>query len=82
MAELEGPDDQITLKRAAEIAGLTAETLKPAAKEGRLQAIMPGHEYLTTRRWLHRYLAGRKRGVVKPLPAGYVAPEGEEPINV
>jgi excisionase family DNA binding protein len=77
---MEGADDQITLKRAAEIAGLSVETLKPAAKEGRLQAVMPGNEYLTTRRWLHRYLAGRKRGVVKPLPAGYVTPEGEAEI--
>ena len=62
--ELEGPDELITLKRAAQLGGLHPKTLRDAAKQGRLQATMPGNEYLTTRRWLHRYLAGRKRGVV------------------
>jgi excisionase family DNA binding protein len=78
---MEGPDDQITLRRAADLAGLTVQTLQQAAKEGRLQATMPGNEYLTSRRWLHRYLAGRKRGVVKPLPVDYLQVEGEEPIR-
>ena len=80
MAELEPADKMITLTRAAEIAGLSADTLRDAAREGRLGAEMPGNEYLTTRRWLHRYLAGRKRGVVKPLPPNYPQVEGEEPI--
>jgi excisionase family DNA binding protein len=80
MTKIEGPDEPITLKRAAELAGLTMTTLRDAARDGRLQASRPGHDWLTTRRHLHRYLAGRRRGVVKPLPAGYHAPEGEEPI--
>ena len=81
MAELEPADKMITLARAAELSDLTADTLRQAALDGRLQAERPGHDWLTTRRWLHRYLAGRKRGVVKPLPGGYETPEGEEPIG-
>jgi hypothetical protein len=81
MPELEGPDDQITLKRAAEVAGLSIETLQHAARDGRLQAERPARDWFTTRRHLHRYLAGRKRGPVAPLPADYVTPEGEDPIH-
>jgi hypothetical protein len=80
MADLEGPDDQITLARAAQLGGLRPKTLRDAAQQGRLQATMPGTDYLTTRRWLHHYLAGRRRGVVKPLPPDYRTPEGEESI--
>ena len=76
----EGPDDPITLAMAAHIGGLHPRTLRDAAKQGRLEVTMPGNEYLTTRRSLHRYLAGRRRGVVAPLPADYRAPDGEEPI--
>jgi len=74
----EAPDDQISLKRAAEIAGLSHVTLRDAAREGRLDAIRPARDWFTTRRNLHRYLAGRKRGVVAPLPVDYKTPEGEK----
>jgi len=76
----EGPDDPITLARAAQLGGLHPRTLRDAAKQGRLGVTMPGNEYLTTRRHLHRYLAGRRRGVVAALPGDYRTPEGEEPI--
>jgi excisionase family DNA binding protein len=81
MADLEGPDDPITIARAAHLAGLQPKTLRDAAQQGRLQATMPGNEYLTTRRHLHRYLAGRKSGRVVPLPEGYQTPPGEKPIR-
>ncbi len=78
--ELEGPDETITLQRAAAIAGLALHTLSDAARRGRLTATRPGHDWLTTRRDLHRYLGGRSRGVVKPLPPGYQTPRGEVSI--
>jgi hypothetical protein len=81
MPELEGPDDPITLARAAEIGGLHPKTLRDAAQQGRLHTTIPGNEYLTTRRHLHRYLAGRKRGRVAPLPTDYQTPEGEQEIS-
>jgi excisionase family DNA binding protein len=81
MAELEDADKLITMRRAAELSGLTPDTLKQAAQDGRLQAERPGHDWLTTRRNLHRYLAGRKTGRRPPLPPDYQTPEGEEPIR-
>jgi hypothetical protein len=78
---LEPPDAPIMLARAAQIAGVGADSLRHAAQRGALQAARPGHDWITTRRQLHRYLAGRRRGVVKPLPAGYQTPDGEEPID-
>jgi hypothetical protein len=78
---MEGPDVQITLARAADLAGVGVDTLRVAALEGRLGAVRPARDWFTTRRNLHRYLAGRKRGVVKPLPEGYMTPEGEEAIR-
>ena len=80
MAGLEGPDETITLQRAAELAGLTLHTLSDAARARRLRATRPGHDWLTTRRDLHHYLRGRSRGVIKPLPPDYQPPQGEEPI--
>jgi hypothetical protein len=77
MAELEGPDEHITLKRAAEIAGLQPNSLKVKVHEGRLYATKLGRDWVTTRRHLHRYLTARSRGMVKPLPEGYQAPEGK-----
>jgi hypothetical protein len=77
MAKLEGPDEPITLRRAGALAGLGPHTLQVAARDGRLKASMPGNDYLTTRRHLHKYLMGRSRGVVKPLPEGYQAPEDD-----
>jgi hypothetical protein len=77
MAALEGPNEQITLKRAAELSGLQQITLRRAAIDGRLVASRPARDWFTTRRYLHTYLIGRRRGVVKPLPEGYQAPEDE-----
>ena len=77
--ELEGPDEPITLHRAAEITGLAPVSLRDAARSGRLKAVRLGHDWLTTRRKVHHYLRGRSRGPVKPLPAGYQTPEGEDP---
>ena len=77
---MEGPDDHITLVRAAELSGLHRDTLKQAAHQNRLQAIRPARDWFTTRRWLHAYLKGRKTGPKPPLPPSYQTPEGEEPI--
>ena len=78
----EGPDDPITLKRAAELAGLTPATLRQQALVGRLQTTQPARDLFTTRRWLHIYLTTRNPNspLVAPLPADYRTPEGEEPI--
>jgi hypothetical protein len=77
MTALEGPDKPITLARAAAIAGVSTAALRRALLDGRLQGERPGRDWFTTRRHLHTYLMGRRRGVVKPLPEGYRAPEGE-----
>jgi hypothetical protein len=74
---LEAPDALITLKRAAELAGLNMATLRQAALARRLEADRPARDWFTTRRKLHRYLVGRSRGRIPPLPEGYQAPEGE-----
>ncbi len=79
--KLEGPDELIGLRRASGIAGLNMVTLAQAAQEGRLRAIKPANEWLTTRRNLHRYLAHRRSGPRKPVPEGYLTPEGEEEIR-
>jgi hypothetical protein len=77
MAALEGPDESITLQRAAAISGLAPNTLRVAAQDGRLAATRIGRDWLTTRRNLHRYLRGRSRGAIKPVPADYPTPDGE-----
>jgi hypothetical protein len=77
MAALEGPDEPISLTRAAELAGLASRTLRRSAFEGRLHAAWSGGKWWTTRRHLHTYLMGRSRGMVKPLPEGYQAANGE-----
>jgi hypothetical protein len=84
MAVLEGPDEMISLARAAEIAGLSPVTLGLQARKGRLQTVKPAHDRLTTRRWLHRYLQSRtgpQGGTPAPLPASYTTPDGEEQIT-
>ena len=81
MADLEGPDDQITLARAAELSGLQRVTIRQAAQAGRLMATRPARDWFTTRRNLHRYLKARNRGRIAPLPAGYQTPEGVDPIS-
>jgi hypothetical protein len=76
MTDLEGPDEQIPLHRAAEIAGLARASLFRRALLGRLRTIRDGQHYLTTRRWLHAYLMSRDRvSGRRPLPPDYVAPE-------
>jgi hypothetical protein len=77
MAALEGPDEPISLNRAAELAGLASRTLRRSAFEERLRAEWSGGKWWTTRRQLHTYLIGRRRGAVKPLPEGYQAANGE-----
>jgi hypothetical protein len=74
MTDLEGPDEQIPLHRAAEIAGLAEVSLNAPVRLGRLRTTREG--YLTTRRWLHEYLMSRPHASGrKPLPPDYVAPE-------
>ena len=76
---LEGPDDLITLARAAELSGLSAKakTLNEQIRKGRLRSVLFGRDRATTRRWLHEYLRDRQGGRSKELPAGYVAPGDE-----
>lgn len=81
MPDLEGPDEPITLKRAAAIAGMWPASLRQLAIDGKLRTTQPARDRFTTRRWLHEYLtAGRAARPDKatPLPEGYVAPEPEE----
>jgi excisionase family DNA binding protein len=73
---LEGPDERISLKRAAELTGLHPDSLRLKVHEGRLYAEKPGRDWVTTRRHLHAYLTSRGHGMVKPLPADYQPPEG------
>jgi hypothetical protein len=80
MAELEGPDEPITLQRASAISGLAPNTLRVAAQDSRLTASRIGRDWLTTRRSLHRYLRDRSRGAIKPVPADYPTPAGEEQL--
>jgi hypothetical protein len=81
MAKLEGADAPITLRRAAEIAGLTPNSLRRAAVDGRLEAKHIGRDWTTTRKLLHRYLAGRRTGAIPPLPEDYETPRGEPQIE-
>src|SRR5579871_863594 len=75
---LEGPDEYISLARAAQIAGLSPGTLRNQALKGKLNTVQVARNNLTTRRWLHEYLHAAdaaQGGRRKPLPEGYVAPE-------
>jgi hypothetical protein len=83
VAEIEGPDEHITLKRAAELSGLTPGTLKRIVNTRRLEAEKLGRDWVTTRRKLHRYLESRDpiRRQTAPLPPTYRTPDGEEPID-
>jgi hypothetical protein len=71
---LEGPDERISLKRAAELAGLRPSSLRLKVLEGKLHAEKPGRDWVTTRRDLHAYLTSRGQGMVKPLPPDYQIP--------
>jgi hypothetical protein len=78
VGQLEPADQPITLARAAELAGLTTGTMRVIAANGKIEVLRYGHERLTTRRMLHRYLMSRdnSRGAkAAPLPPDYVAPE-------
>jgi hypothetical protein len=74
--------DLISIKRAAELAGLAPNTLRIQARAGRLRTVKPAHDLLTTRMWLHEYLRGRegRQGGHRPLPPDYVTPAGMDPI--
>ncbi|HWE64017.1 MAG TPA: hypothetical protein VHB98_20065 [Chloroflexota bacterium] len=74
---LEGPDDRITIKRAAQISGRAPETLRRHAYRGSLHTIQVGRVRMTTRRWLHEYLMprGETDEHAPPLPPAYVPPE-------
>jgi hypothetical protein len=53
MVELEGLDKQVTLTRAAAIAGVSTATLRRALLDGRLVGDRPTRDWFTTRRDLH-----------------------------
>jgi hypothetical protein len=76
LAELEDPMELISLKRAAQISGVSSITLRLQARNGRLRTVQPARDLLTTRTWLHEYLMSRTPASGrKPLPPDYVAPE-------
>ena len=84
---LEGPDQHITLRRAAELAGLSYPTLKAQSKPRkdaparlRVERLGP-RTVLTTRRWLHEYLMNRDETNTHAakLPEGYRVPAGAAP---
>jgi len=87
--DMEQPDQYITLRRAAQIAGLSYPTLKAQAKPRndtppRLRVARLGpRTVLTTRRWLHEYLTGRDgtNTHAAPLPTGYQPPDDPAPIE-
>jgi hypothetical protein len=51
--------------------------LRNQVQNKKLHAVKLGHDWLTTRAWLHEYLMAREghQGPRKPLPPHYVAPE-------
>ncbi|HWE60807.1 MAG TPA: hypothetical protein VHB98_03775 [Chloroflexota bacterium] len=77
LPSLEGPDDPITLVRAAELSGVLPTILRADAHRGRLWTVKQGLEVVTTRRRLHRYLLAthRERDACFLQSADYVAPE-------
>ena len=50
----------LTLTEAAERCGLSAETLKIQARNGRLRAQKVGRNWVTTESWLRKYLNERR----------------------
>ena len=75
---MEGADEYISIPRAALLAGLAPATLRSQAtrrKRSLRTTRIAGRGVVTTRRWLHEYLAQRDpRGSRHPLPASYIAP--------
>src|SRR5579859_1831197 len=77
-SQLEAADALVPLERAAQLGGIGVGVLTDHAGAGRLRAMERDGAWWTTRRWLHIYLLndlGDHRD--RPLPAGYVAPDGE-----
>lgn len=75
---LEAADTLVPLERAEQISGVGLGVLTDHAGVGRLQAVQHAGSWWTTRRWIHIYLLndlGDHRS--RPLPSGYVAPDGE-----
>jgi hypothetical protein len=71
---IEGPDELISLRRAAELAGLTLGTMRSQASAGKLRTRTIGHERLTTLTWLNDYLNeadDNDKGTRKPRPDAY-----------
>ncbi len=75
--------DFMTVAHASAISGVAAGTLSNQARLGRFQSVKLSHTLLTTRVWLHEYIMSRatRQGRRKPLPADYVAPEGNGADN-
>ena len=70
LATLPAPGGFLTLSQAAEIAGLSPQTLRIQAGAGRLRAEKRGRDWFTTRAWLNEYLAGRKHRGPRSARAG------------
>jgi hypothetical protein len=78
MAALEGTDEFILLRRAAELSGRSPKTLHEQAMQRRLRTVKLGYNRLTTRRWLHEYLmqaGAHAKERFRPIPEDYAPPE-------
>jgi hypothetical protein len=51
----------IDLKMASKLAGIAPVTLRTAAEKGRLWALRPGGQWITTRERLQQYIDSRSR---------------------
>jgi hypothetical protein len=77
------PDEMISVRDAARIAGLARGTLLIQARRGHLTTRRLGNILVLSRRDLHEYLRRREaatRGKKAPLPPDYRTPRGLEPI--
>jgi hypothetical protein len=56
--------------------------LRNQVQHKKRHAVKLGHDWLTTRAWLHEYLMSRLEhgGPRKPLPPDYATPAGMDPI--
>ena len=81
--DTENPDQYMTRRGAAHLAGMSRPTLKAQARPRndtpprQWVARLGSRTVLTTLRWLHEYLMGRDETNTHaaPLPEGYQAPE-------
>ncbi|HWE64790.1 MAG TPA: hypothetical protein VHB98_24010 [Chloroflexota bacterium] len=72
---LEGPDEWISLNRAATLSGVSSMTLRRQVYRGHLRITRSGYAWVTTRRWLHDYLQSRPAGGQwRGVPEDYQAP--------